>query len=532
MPRDSSSQVYSRVTPSESQQLDAVLDVMDFSGGLNTRGSNLLLGRGTPYCLRKNQLTELTNMDMLSSGQLITRWGYTKVNASAIVPPLGTQEIQSVFELRQKDGDKYILVNVGNSIYVWNSGTSTFDSLGTVTNINERFHWTQFTDLAIGVSLTNAPVKFNGAVLAALGGSPPSGGTCITAYRNRVMIGKGLSIYYSNDGAPEDWTTNPGAGVLPIPSLMSTRVTALIPFYTRLIILTDSEVFELTGSGPSDFAINLVTSVYGNEGTAEGVCISGNDGYWVSTKGVHKLQVTEANANLGYLAEYDASALILPTWLALNSSNLANRVMIDVKQKNQFIVLCSDSATQNTMALVADYYHKDELGRPAWSIYTNFAFSSACEVMSLNSKREVVFGDYNGFVHRYNDCLNDNGVVIPIAWTYVTDMDLVTWYKTWRHLVMYAKVAQGATLLMTAGYDFGAQAINASVTLSATSGHTLGVDWVLGTDPLGYDSFLTKRIPIPGSGRFGSFRFTGSPANRVTIGGMLFYAGKRRVILG
>ena len=508
--------------------------VMDFSGGLNTRASHLLLGRSTRYALRRNQLVRLKNMDMLSSGYLETRWGFTALNSSAVAPPAGDTQIRSIFELRQKDGDKYVLINAGNTIYVWNTGTAVFDSVGTYLTNNERFHWTQFTDLAIGLSESNIPLKYNGATLATLGGTPPdgitaAGGSAICAYRNRVFIGRQLTLYYCANGAPEDWSTANDAGQLPIPALQSTKVTALIPFYTRLLILCDNEVFELTGSGPSDFAITGISYVYGNE-AEEGVSLAGNNAYWISTKGVHRLSVTDSNANLGYLEELDASSLILPTWTALNKSNLVNRVAIDVKKKNQIIILCSDSATNNTMALVADYYHVDELGRPAWTTYSNFSFASAAEIISINSTREVFFGGYDGKVYRYHDTLTDDGTTIPIEWEYVNDLDLLAWSKTWRHLVLYAKIASGATLTMTAGYDFGLQNVNSSVTLSSTSGHTLGVDWLLGTDPLGYESFITQRIPIVGSGRVGSFRFAGSPSNRVTIGGMIFYAGKRRII--
>src|SRR6266705_985752 len=160
--------------------------VFSFNGGLNTHSSHLLLKRGELFALQPDQCIVFDNLDTTFSGQAKTRPASVKLHSAAIVPGVGNGEIRSLFQLSQKNGNRFLLCNAGNGIYLFNWGTLSWSLLGTVTTSNERFVWCQLADLAVGISPSNTPVKYDGVNLTALGGHPPANGTVIVTYRNRI----------------------------------------------------------------------------------------------------------------------------------------------------------------------------------------------------------------------------------------------------------------------------------------------------------------------------------------------------------
>lgn len=513
-------------------QTDIMFPVLNFAGGLNTKASPVLLNTDDYYALRRNQLITLENFDRDESGGLTTRWSYTKLNTvAAIAPATGTAEIRSMYELRQRDGDKYILANAGGEVWKYD-GAGGFTSLGSVTTADLAAHWTTALDLAIMVNGTDKPYKFDGATFALLGGgtgTTPSGCSCCIYYQGRLLAFKQLSMYYTANGQPEEWGGT-DAGIAAIPARFSSGVTACLAYYDLLLVFLDSEVFQLNGTGPSNWTWTCISSAYGHTLSPNGVSAGGNDVYFGNGDGVHRLSTTLAQDQLGDIEENYASALVEPTWQALTVTNVPYRTMIHAKKKNQIIVLVGNSGIQNNSAMVMDYYHKDPKGNPTWSIYTNFAFSSACEVKSLTTnKLDILFGGYDGFVYKYVDNEQDPGAVnIQGRFQYLTDLGEPAWLKTWRWLVLYCR-SQNVNITLNTQFDFGQSLNSQTINLQALGGHRIGVDWMMGVDPLGLANYANKRASIPGHGRYGAFLFTCNVATRVTISGMIIYAGKRRI---
>ena len=531
-------------SPLKDYTRDLRYPVFSFNGGWNSHSSRLLFKRDELYALQSDQCIVLDNLDTNFSGQLRTRPASLKLHAAAIVPGAGNGEIRSLFQLKQKNGNRFLLCNAGNGIYLFNWTTLSWSLLGTVATANERFLWCQLADLAIGISPSNAPVKYDGVNLVALGGHPPASGTAICTYRNRVFIAKDLSLYYSDSGAPNTWT-NADAGwldgaLIPIPAIRGSKCLGLFPFYNRLMVWTDQETLSLMDPTPLTFSFELSNSKYGHQCSAAWPLAAGNDVYFGDRRGVHALQTTESYNTIGDIREQYTSGIIEPSWINLNVSNIPNRSAFDTPNDSQFIVLVGENGATNDTAYVADYYHKDSTGRPTWARYTNYAFSCGLEVINdVTGLPVVIMGGYNGFVYRQDKTtsVDEGGTQIPVRMDYATDIEQPDWVKQWRFLLLWVGPP---SVLLTVPQKF------------------LGVDWVLGVDPIAQSSqftldvtyefghftttqrimrnisndgeFAEPRVSIAGTSRYITLSFKYQGTTPITIGGFEIYANLRRVL--
>jgi len=506
---------------------DVVQEVFNFRGGMNSKASQLYLGHEGKFAMQKDQLPLLVNLLRTSSGALETRPGRDKVNASAVAPPSGDATIRSIFEIAPTSGVRTIIINAGNTVYKWNG--SAFVSIGTYTTANARIHWTQFKEVAIGTNGTDLLHRTDGATLTAISGSP-TGGTCILSHRNRVWVGVGRAIKYCGLGDETDWTTPNYAGQLPVPTSHGGGVVGLLALWDRMIIFTTDQVFQLTGTSPADFAIDPINFKYGHELSPYGVISAGNDIYFGSRRGAHALSVSFSQSLTGDVIYDYISGFIEPTWQAINSGNWGNVFAVHDSQRSQLLFICSRTGATNSEAFVADYYHLDADGKPTWGTYSNMPFSSGCEVLSLNNAKELLFGGYDGFVYRQNAALaDDNGVNIPIQLQYITDGEIPEWDKFWRYLVMYTSANSGI-MTVTTSYDFGQHVTANTFDLTNIGGDLLGTTFVIGSSALGVVNYKQVRLPIPGHGRFVTVTLGCSVVSKVTIGGMVFIAGIRRLL--
>lgn len=508
---------------------DIIYPILSFAGGMNTHASELLLGRDVRFGLRHDQARLIINMVRTQSGALTTRPGRVKLNATPVVPAAGDAEIRSIFELRPTGGNSSILINAGNTIYKWDTGSSSFVSQGTVVTANLRRHWCQFQDLAVGFDGSNAPVRYNGTTLANLAGSPPAGATVCAAHRNRVWALQGRTLHYSALGNAEDWTTANNAGSVPVPTTRGLGGTGLLSIWERLLIFTDSQIFQLFGSGPGTFEVSPINLQYGHRGSPYGVVAAGNDIFFANDIGAHAVSVAESLSVVGDVEYSAASGVIEPTWQDVDATNLGNIVAVHDSTRNLVIFLANRLGANNTEAFVADYYHLDEQGNPTWSLYSNMPFSSAAEVSSLNTFREVLFGAYNGYVYRQTAAETDDGTSIPIQLQFITDLGVPEFHKLWRHMLALVHGASGI-ITGTFASDFGEHSIAFTIDPVVGGGDLIGSTFVIGTSTLGTASFKQVRVPIPDHGRIATITLNSSSSRRITIGGFIFYAGRRRVL--
>lgn len=505
---------------------DILYDVLSFAGGMNSRTSELFLGREVRFSIRKDEARLLVNLVRSQSGLLATRFGRVKLNASAISPAAGDAVVRSIFELRPTNGNDSVLVNVGNGVFKYSAGS--FVSQGTVATNNLRMLWCQFKDKALGINGTDTMVSYDGTALTTVAGAPTDG-AAIASHRNRVWILRGRTLSYCALGDETDWTTPNNAGSLPVPTSKGKGGTALFSLWDRLIVATHDQVFQVLGSSPATFALEPINLQNGHGANGAAMIAAGNDIYYCNKRGVHGLSITDAQSVTGDVAYNYITGQVEPTWQSINTGNITNIVAVHDSTHSLVVFLCNRTGTTNTEAFVADYYHLDEQGRPTWSLYANTPFASAAEVSSLNSKPEVLFGSYDGFVYRQTDDETDDGQPIPIQFTYVTDLELPAFSKLWRHLVLFAG---GDEVVLNGNVtgDFGLDNIQFMANLSVGGGDVLGSTFVIGESVLGVPSLREIRIAVPFHGRFSTINMFASATKRITIGGFIIYAGVRRVI--
>lgn len=512
---------------------DIIYPVLDFSGGLNTKSTQLFLSRNAAFALRPNQCVLLDNWVRTASGGLTTRPCLDKLNSSAISPPAGDAEIRSITELRTESGTDQVIVTAGNSLYRWTG--STFTSIGTTLTSNRRFHWTQFRDVLVGVNSVDAPVAWDGTTLSTLSGTfLTNTGTCVISHRGRVWILDGQTLRYSAENTYTDWSTSNNAGTLRIPTKRGQGGTGILSMWDRLIIWTNGEVFQLFGTSPNTFSLAAINFRYGNEGSPYGPVAAGNDIYFPTKRGVHALSVAFAQSDTGDVQTDYASANIEPSWQDITPANFPNIVGVDATRFNCVIFLCNQTGTTNSQAFVGDYYHRDEKGMPTWSRWTGLAGSSIAEVRSLNAIPETLIGGYDGFVYRLT---NDNEVDdttsstanVPVQLQYITDLEQPGFDKLFRHLVTFTQAPTG-NMNLNSSFDFGARVLTQSFSVAQSIGDVIGTTFIVGTSALGTITYTANRVSIPGAGRFVNLIFSASFARRMTFGGFIVYAGLRRVL--
>jgi len=508
-------------------------EVLDFTGGLNTKSSRHLLGRNTLYSLRPDQLTSVLNMMREESGALITRLGYSKFNDTPLAPALGNTWISSIYEFRTETMGDFILVTAGNSIYLWD-GLGDFTLVGTFDTQNTVFNWAKLNDIAIGVNGADSPVKFDGTTISGLAGSPFGAGV-VAEYRNHIFMISGLTLFYTAVGTIEDWTTPGDAGQLPIPTRNGSRGTALLSFYDRLLVFTDREVFVLLGTDEPSFRFQVASYEYGHQGRADSVITAGNDVLFFDKQGVHRLSVTYNDSELGNLEERYASGIIEPTWQAFPSTSVDEGAAVNIVTESRAVFLRSTSGNLNNVAVVADYYHKDPIGNPSWDAWDNHPFQCATAVRSLAPGAvDILFGGRDGHVYQRGGH-TDNGTDFLQSWTYTTDAGVPQWEKLIRWLKIFIDNVDGSSTVIEPfkiqlSCDFGLTGLTVTPDITIAGSKRLGIDWLLGTDAFFSSAIVFPQIPIPCVANYLSIIFSFKGTLRLRFRGFILYGGLRRLL--
>lgn len=501
----------------------------------------MLAPPGTDYALLPNQLTILENFDRDESGQLITRLGTEKLHSTPITPPNGDQTVRSLYEFRKQSGDSYLVCNVGNALYSYNPNTLSWELVGTFQTANETIIYSVLNDTLYMTSPNNRLYSWGGAgsPLNLVSAYPNPGGTAMAAYRNRLYIAYGLTLYFCALGNPNDWSTSNNAGFIPSNTREGTVINALMPFYTQLIVGSDADIGRVLGTSPvtssSDFfRYEAINQVHGHEAGPYGMVAAGNDVYFMSSRGVSRLFTTQAAPEIGDVREDYASALIEPSWVSLNKRNLRNRFAINVSSRSKIIFAVGEHSPENQVAYVADYYHLDARGRPTWGKYFPFRYASGVEVKKLFDTKTIVLGGYDGFVYKMSESETDDGSPIFCRAQLISDLGQPAWEKNYRFAVFLVEspdVFSADTLTVRAHWDDGSVFTTTPDIVSPASGQYLGINWVMGSSHLGSGPRLALiRASIPGTGRDVHLTFEHTHSRRIKIGGVLLYGSLRRLI--
>lgn len=173
----------------------------DFSGGLNTRLSGVLLA--------PNETPRAQNVlfDETAAGGITRRKGFSALNSSAIGG--GSSDVNAVYQLEQSDGDKYCVAFSSTNGYYSSDGCGSFTSFASTLTRNNNVNCDSYGDNLYCVN-NQYNFRFDGANDIAFSG--PSDLNIIRVFRNRCFAAgtdtNPSRLYWSNLGTCNTWTTS------------------------------------------------------------------------------------------------------------------------------------------------------------------------------------------------------------------------------------------------------------------------------------------------------------------------------------
>jgi len=248
---------------------------------------------------------KLQNCHISLRGGIAKVPGYTKINSSTV-----TNVIKTGWEFKKTDGTTQILCAGGGKI--WKVAGAGLTEIKTGLDSSAKVSFATMKNLCIMVNGVDAPMKYDGTTVSALGGTPPATAFKVHVHKGRVWFLERTNVLLATHSAlddPEDYTTADDAGFLDFQYVLrrggelldiGTYVDLLIFYFRNTIVIYSGS--DPTASG--DFAIAQLIEGAGvvDTGTIEGL---GTDLALLYDSGVKSLKqiVTTGNLNMNDLSE-------------------------------------------------------------------------------------------------------------------------------------------------------------------------------------------------------------------------------------
>ena len=222
----------------------------DLSGGINQALTKTELGLDT----KKIFWTDAENIEILQNR------GIVKQNGNSLFLDI-EEEITGMAELTAYDNHKMVITTVSGKIFIYDdSSQSRVLAEKTLNGKNPRF--LKFLNGILIISEADGLFYIkndsNYSVIECnlrdLNDNLITDAV-ITAYKGRVWVAKGATLYYSALGTYSDFSTENDAGYINEFHTDTGIITALYPYKDYLAVYKKNNVYLLTGNSPNDFAI-------------------------------------------------------------------------------------------------------------------------------------------------------------------------------------------------------------------------------------------------------------------------------------
>jgi len=406
-------------------------------------------------------------------------------------------------EFVKSDGTRQTIFGADNgTVYQLNAdGTSTAILSGLTTGT--RWYFDQYNDKLLIGNRADAPRKWDGTTMALLGGSPPTAGGPVAVHGNRVFWLDGVNksrLTWSALDNEEDYTTATNAGAVDVSLNDGSDLVALVPSINELVLLKGRRPYRLQGTSPQTFTItNLVPST-GSVGAVspQAAVFALNQVWYLGIPGVTTLT---AVLGFGDLREAFPSAPIQPyfqdgTGFTLSLAHFDRAIMAYNIQTNQVCVAVdSDDDGLNDTVLCYDAVAK------GWTVWEGIGIASMWTVRNATTgQTDLYAGGYDGHIRVLNRGGAENAIDAEAR--HLSALGQPGVEKSIRHAFLYLKEAGATSVQVDVKFDFGATGGQVFTVSQLGSSHTLGINWVLGTDPLGVQQQIVKRLNIHGTGEF------------------------------
>jgi len=464
-----------------SKRLDAALKTVTMLGAINTVPHVLTGGLGA--------------FTALSDTRFLATRGF--------VPTGHEAAITGGIEFVKSDGTRQVIFGATDGIVYKLNPDGTTTAIDTGHTTGTKWYFEQYNDKLIICNRADVPRKWDGATMSNLGGSPPAKGGPVRAHGNRIFFLDGTNksrLTWSALDNEEDYTTTNNAGSVVLGNNDGSDLVDLVPSINELVLLKGSRPYRLQGTSPATFTITNVVPSTGSVGAvaSRAAAFALNDVWYLSSPGVVRLT---AVLGFGDLRASFPSSSIQPyfdpnTEFSLSLLHLDEAVMVYDAQSNRlYIGVDSDGDAKNDTMLVYD------LTTQGWTTWEGLSIASLWPVRNaLTGQTDIYMGGYDGRIRALNQATHTEAVDFEVR--HLTALGAPGVEKSLRHVFLYFRQEGNVTVTVDFKFDFESNP-SQTFTVSLLGGaKTLGVNWVLGVDPLGLRSQVVKRLDVHGGGEF------------------------------
>lgn len=436
----------------------------------------------------------LQNCHVSENGGIAKIPGYAKVNTTSVEKKLTTG-----FEFKKNDGTTQILSAGEGTIYKEGAG-GELTAIKTGLNTSAKVRFASTGTLCIMCNGVDAPMKYNGTTVSALGGTPPATAFLPHVHKGRVWLlertNKMLATHSALNNA-EDYTTANDAGYLDFKFTLRKGDELLgIKSYVDLIVFWfRNHIAIYSGTNPTssgDFALVQLIEDTGIVETDAALAL-GAELPFVTKTGIKTLKqvVTTGSLNMGNLSER-----IDPTLQAEIKANTDNIYAV---------AHCKDRAW--LMFLINDMVR---LYSYTWKAWARMVGADVYGMFTTSAGEVYLCGD--GYLYKYNS-----------GWTFAGVKPSEIWETGWVPLsksgvTIYPKTAEVsnlpgaiATVKFQLGYDWNIFSDNdREFTLEPMPSlmDTEVTDIWDNVFLLDHDRYVPTKFPVFGGGKTAKFIFT------------------------
>jgi hypothetical protein len=472
--------------------------VFNFKTGLDLKSSPLDLGVKPG----QNAVILADNMVYTVTGGVTKRFGITRMTANSV----GNVAITGGVEFVKSDGNRYVVfgTNDGKNYRLDANGATTAILTGLTSGT--KWYYAVYNDKLLIGNRADAPRKTaDASTVALLGGTPPAKGGPVVVHSNRVFwldatAGNKSVLTWSALNNEEDYTTANNAGSVTISANDGSDLVTMVPSINELILLKGNRPYRLQGTSPSTYSITNVVPTTGSKGaiSPQGATFAVNDVWYGATNGLLNLRTV---LNFGDLKASFSSDRISPYWEADSAMTLGLQSLVDSilcydSQNNRmYYAVSSGASSQNDTVLVYD------LRTNGWSVWQDVGVASMWPVYdTATGITHIYAGGYDGHVYKLNDSASTETIDGQVR--HLSALSAPGVEKSPRHGFFYFAEQGDYSVFIDTKFDFGATGGQVYLASLLGGSHTLGVNWVLGTDALGAADQIVKRIDMAGTGEF------------------------------
>ena len=322
--------------------------------------------------------------------------GYSQVGTAAL-----GGAVSGIFDY--DEGTKTVACAEDGKVYHSTSGASFAQvDTGFTTTAGKRWSGAMFYGATTGQQLlvigndTDAPQKYTGSAVSALGGSPPTGGQYFVSWGGRLWCAKGDVLYASVTDNCESWTTGAGGKQFYVDAGTG-DITGLTVFMESLIIFKKHRIYRLiVGSTLASAQVNILSRRLGctSHWTIQECGGERQDLLmFLSANGVRSMYPTERSGGFGIP---QADEVIRPIVDTRNRSSDGTTWASFIEDRDEYYLQYPTAAnTVPGQGVIANTARHQQ--RIRWTRH-NMANMSAGAVVFISGKQEQYFGDSTGKV--------------------------------------------------------------------------------------------------------------------------------------